>query len=179
MEQNSLFIVAEGRVDIIAVLPSPHQRKTDNIREFLCKKQVGDILYVPSVRKLISEANAKEISRVERETIGNDRKKNAHKNILNLIDSISIKSMEGATILQLDWSKYDAFNKQVSEKGKDCSLDLPMLAAMMETNIADYLHKLPFLKVVPNSKLVSNLMKPKKPLVISHLAFFYTTHATL
>jgi len=148
-DQNSLFIVAEGRVDIIAVLPSPSQKKADNIREFLCKKQVGDIVYVPSVRKLISDANAKELNKRETRSTTSH-----HKNILNFIDSISIKSMEGSTILQLDWQKYDAFNKGVTQRG-DSSLDLPMLAAMMETNIADYLQKLPFLKVVPSSKLVS------------------------
>ena len=37
-DDNTFFVVAQGGVEVIAVLPTI-SKKTDNIREFLCKKK--------------------------------------------------------------------------------------------------------------------------------------------
>ena len=94
-------------VEVIAVLPTI-QKKTDNIREFLCKKKAGDMVYIPSVKQLITESNRKEMSTREKALYGHKRD---HKNILNMIDSVNILSMEGATLLMLNWEKYHAFEE--------------------------------------------------------------------
>ncbi len=52
------FLVAEGCVEIHALVPTK-SKKTDNVREFLAKKQMGDMVFMPSVRKLIGESNAR------------------------------------------------------------------------------------------------------------------------
>ena len=59
------FLVAQGSIDVLAVLPTI-QSKTQNIREFLCKKMEGDMLYMPSVKQLISWCNMKEFSHREK-----------------------------------------------------------------------------------------------------------------
>jgi len=84
--------------------------------------------------------------------------KREHKNILDMIDSIKLVAHgdgqadnNGCTVMMLDWNKFKVFEKKVSETSKD--FDMHMLTALMQTNIADYLSRLPFLKVVPSSKL--------------------------
>jgi hypothetical protein len=96
-DSRSFFVVCEGSIAVSAILPTI-QKNTDNIREFLCKKEVGDLVYIPAVRKLISESNAREFSVREKALYGAKRE---HKNILDMIDSISIKSEMGATVLLL------------------------------------------------------------------------------
>ena len=77
--------------------------------------------------------------------------KKDHKNILDLIDSINVKSMNGATLLVLDWEKYEGFAKSSASRYPD--FDQDMLKALMKANITDYLTRLPFLKIVPSGKL--------------------------
>ena len=74
---------------MIAVLPTL-SKKTDNIREFLCKKKAGDMVYMPSIRALVSESNAKELSRREK---AQHSVKKEHKNILDMIDSLKVREV--------------------------------------------------------------------------------------
>ncbi|GMI07699.1 hypothetical protein TrVE_jg4979 [Triparma verrucosa] len=146
-DDNTFFVVAQGGVEVIAVLPTI-SKKTDNIREFLCKKKEGDMVYIPSVKQLISESNRREMSTREKALYGT---KKEHKNILQMIDSVNILSMTGATLLMLKWEKYHNFEAMCKQKNVD--FNLGMLNALMQTNIVDYLQRLPFLKVVPSGKL--------------------------
>ena len=66
------------------------------------------MVYIPSVKQLITESNRKEMSTREKALYGHKRD---HKNILNMIDSVNILSMEGATLLMLNWEKYHAFEE--------------------------------------------------------------------
>lgn len=85
-DTNSFFIIVEGNVEVHAILPTI-RKKTGHIREFLCKKSKGDMVYIPSVRELISESNAREIySREDHE----HKEHTEHKNVLDLIDTIKI-----------------------------------------------------------------------------------------
>jgi len=106
------------------------------------------MVYIPSVKQLISESNKKEMSVREKAMYGAKRE---HKNILEMIDSINIVSMQGATLLMLNWEQYKKFES--NPKTKESGLDIAMLNALMQTNIADYLSRLPFLKIVPSGKL--------------------------
>mmetsp|Transcript_3277 Transcript_3277/g.6674 ORF Transcript_3277/g.6674 Transcript_3277/m.6674 type:complete len:659 (+) Transcript_3277:197-2173(+) len=146
VEKNTFFVVAKGGIEVIAILPTI-QKKTDNIREFLCKKKQGDMVYIPSVKHLISESNKREMSSREQKMYGVKRE---HKNILDMIDSVNIIANQDSSLLMLNWDKYKTFEASAKEKG---GLDVAMLNALMQTNIADYLARLPFLKIVPAGKL--------------------------
>jgi len=149
-DPNSFFIVSEGAVEVHAILPTKC-RKTDNIREFLCKKNKGDMVYMPSVRDLIEESSANEI--YERED-KEHREHSKHKSVLHLIDSVEIKSAMDSTILQLDWLLFrEKFGDDVSKPRRLISVDVEMLRTIMETNISDYLVRLPILENVSYLKL--------------------------
>lgn len=49
---GDFFIVGEGVVDVSVKIPSQN-KKTEFIREVLCSKKPGDILYVPAVENLV------------------------------------------------------------------------------------------------------------------------------
>ncbi|GMH50589.1 hypothetical protein TL16_g00813 [Triparma laevis f. inornata] len=130
-DDNTFFVVAQGGVEVIAVLPTI-SKKTDNIREFLCKKKEGDMVYIPSVKQLISESNRREMSTREKALYGT---KKEHKNILAMIDSVNILAMQGATLLMLNWEKYHNFEAVC--KQKNVEFNLGMLNALMQTNIGE------------------------------------------
>lgn len=143
------FLVAEGAVEIHALLPTK-SKKTDNVREFLAMKQKGDMVFMPSVRKLIAESNAKEI--YERENREN-KSPHAHKNVLDLIDTVGIKSLENSTLLQLDWPLFEAKFGPLAERPAGSTLDIEMLRSMMCCNLTDYLAKIPILEEISFGKL--------------------------
>ena len=143
------FLVAEGAVEISALLPTK-RKKTENLREFLAKKQAGDMVYLPSVRRLIAESNSREI--YEREN-RDSKAPHAHKNVLDLIDTVGIKSLENSTLLQLDWSLFEAKFGPLAERPAGSKLDIAMLRSLMQTNITDYLSRVPILEDISFSKL--------------------------
>jgi len=157
-QQKLFFIVADGAVEIHALLPTK-SKKTDNVREFLATKQRGDMVYMPSVRRLIAESNAREVYEREanKSSKENDKAKSNRthtKNVLDLIDTVGIKSMESSTLLQLDWTLFDLQFGPAADRPSDSNLDTAMLRTMMETNITDYLSKInPILDSIPFSKL--------------------------
>jgi len=144
----SFFIVATGSVEIQAIVPTIC-KKTRNIREFLCKKDKGDMVFIPSMRKLIRVSNAKEFLDKENKRHSAHRD---HKNVLDLIDTLCIKSINASTILQLDWKKFDDYFINI-ERPRSSRIDVNVLRTMMETNLTDYLEKLPILENIPYSKL--------------------------
>lgn len=149
-DPRSFFIVADGSVEIQAILPTI-RKKTGNIREFLCKKDTGDMVYMPAMRKLIAESNRKEI--YERENIEN-KEHGKHKKMTNVVDTISIKAINESTILQLDWKRFDnIFCEGVNTPESVSKIDIGMLRAVMETNLTDYLEKMPVLAEIPHTKL--------------------------
>ena len=149
-DSNSFFIVVVGSVEVHAVLPT-RCRKTNNMREFLCKKDQGDMVYMKAVKNLILECNARDL--YEREESDHCEHVDHKKNILDIIDTINIVSAVDSTILQMDWNKFEArFNKEGSTIGRS-RLNIDMLRAIMETNVADYLMQIPVFKELPNSKL--------------------------
>ena len=148
-DPNLFFIVAEGSVEIHAILPTQN-KKTDNIREFLCKKDKGDMVYIPSVRKLIAESNAKEV--YERET-RKHKEHTSHKNVLDLIDTVSMNAVGDTTILQLDWTLFHSKFGHSAERPADSKLDVNMLLTIMQTNLTDYLSYIPVLDSISHSKL--------------------------
>ena len=145
--------VLKGTIEIQAILPTIRM-KTDNIREFLCKKDAGDIVYMPSIRNLISESNAKDM--YDRED-AQEKNHKEHKNILELIDSITIRSAApSTTILILVWFLFDTFfhipsapsleSSNIQEQDEDHSpLDVDMLRSIMKTNLSDYLEAIQIL----------------------------------
>ena len=143
------FLVAEGAVEISALLPTK-SKKTDNVREFLAKKQAGDMVYLPSVRRLIAESNSREI--YEREN-RDSKTPHAHKNVLDLIDTVGVKSLENSTLLQLDWSLFEAKFGALAERPAGSKLDIAMLRSLMETNLTDYLSHIPILEDISFGKL--------------------------
>ena len=143
------FLVAEGSVEIHALVPTK-SKKTDNVREFLAKKQTGDMVYMPSIRKLIGESNARET--LERENREN-RSPHSHKNVLDLIDTVGIKSLENSTLLQLDWPLFEAKFGPLAERPAGSKLDISMLRSIMQTNLTDYLSTVPILEEISFGKL--------------------------
>lgn len=143
------FLVAEGAVEISALLPTK-RKKTENLREFLAKKQAGDMVYLPSVRRLIAESNSREIYEQENR---DSKTPHAHKNVLDLIDTVGIKSLENSTLLQLDWSLFEAKFGPLAERPAGSKLDIAMLRSLMQTNITDYLSRVPILEDISFSKL--------------------------
>ena len=143
------FIVAQGTVEVQALLPTI-RKKTSNLREYLCKKHKGDMVYAPIMRKLITASNAKELfEREDKEHIQHHEHK---KNLIDLVDTVTMVSIMDSIILQLDWSLFEKkFTNCV--RPPQSNLELSMLKAMMETNLNDYLEKLPILADLPNSKL--------------------------
>jgi len=135
-------------------------KKTRNIREFLCKKDVGDMVHVRSLQNLISESNAKDF--YEQENIRHEEHVE-HKNILKVVDTISIQSVKNSTILQLNWDHFeDHFGVEQNTDGNldptkgghnDGALDVNMLRTIMETNLNDHLQNIPLFEGMPNSKL--------------------------
>mmetsp|Transcript_26664 Transcript_26664/g.32338 ORF Transcript_26664/g.32338 Transcript_26664/m.32338 type:complete len:645 (+) Transcript_26664:250-2184(+) len=149
-DPRSFFIVASGSVEVQAILPTI-RKKTGNIREFLCKKDTGDMVFMPSMRKLIAESNAKHI--YERENVERKNHSNHKNNITDLVDTISIKSINESVLLQLDWKRFENnFSSNVTFNDTS-KIDIEMLRAMMETNLSDYLEKLPVLAEIPHTKL--------------------------
>ena len=143
------FLVAAGGVEIHALVPTK-SKKTDNVREFLAKKQKGDMVFMPSVRKLIGESNARET--LERENREN-RSPHSHKNVLDLIDTVGIKSVENSTLLQLDWPLFEAKFGPLAERPAGSKLDISMLRSVMQTNLTDYLSRIPILEEISFGKL--------------------------
>ena len=143
------FLVAEGSVEIHALVPTK-SKKTDNVREFLAKKQTGDMVYMPSIRKLIGESNARET--LERENREN-RSPHSHKNVLDLIDTVGIKSLENSTLLQLDWPLFESMFGPLAERSAGSKLDICMLRSIMQTNLTDYLSTVPILEEISFGKL--------------------------
>jgi len=175
-------------VEVQAILPTL-RKKTSNIRQFLCKKKKGDMVYMPSMKNLIAESNLQEWRRVEIERCENSDKDvddvefKEHKSFLKVIDTVSIKSITDAIILELDWSKFETLfpaddpghvrqtvvNHSNSFLGRislfkryyrtrdilpdETKIDVPMLRSIMETNINDYLKKLPIFTGITHSQL--------------------------
>jgi len=153
----------EGTVEIHAILPTKC-KKTRNIREFLCKKDVGDMVHLSSIYKLISESNAKDL--YEREDNRHEEHVE-HKNILHVVDTVSIQSVANSTILQLNWDHFeehfgDSITRNTvghqdlgrsSEMQPNIGLDVNMLRTLMETNLNDHLQSIPIFEGLPNSKL--------------------------
>ena len=90
---------------------------------------------MPSVQNLIKESSAKHSTK--------------HKSILK----VEIKSaMDLTVILMLDWSLFqEKFGDAVSKPQQ--SVDVEMLRTIMETNISDYLIRLPILENILFLKL--------------------------
>ena len=90
---------------------------------------------MPSVHNLIKESSAKHSTK--------------HKSILK----VEIKSaMDLTVILMLDWSLFqEKFGDAVSKPRQ--SVDVEMLRTIMETNISDYLIRLPILENILYLKL--------------------------
>lgn len=148
-DHKFFFIVVDGAVEINALLPTKC-RKTDNVREFLCKKSKGDMVYMPSVRTLISESSAKEI--YEREAKDN-KAHVSHKNVLELIDTVCIKSVDKSTLLQLDWTLFHLKFHDIAARPEGSLLDVSLLRTIMNTNLTDYLANIPILNGIGFSKL--------------------------
>ncbi len=115
------------------------------------------MVYIPSLKELISESNLNELYVRE----NHEQMEHAdHKNLLNLIDTITILCTSDSTILQLDWSLYDTFvqkirNEEINDETmqSQSKLDLNMLQTIMETNLTDYLVNIPIMESIPYSKL--------------------------
>lgn len=107
------------------------------------------MLFLPSIRNLISLSSQNDF-RV-RETI-DGRRPSVHKiPIIDVVDTISAKSLSQLKLLQLDWNKFDKiFDECRSDRS---TVDTKMLRVIMETNLTDYLTQLPFLENMPYSKL--------------------------
>ena len=147
-ESESFFIVVEGAVEVHAVLPTKC-RKTHNVREFLCKKDVGDMVYMKSMRKLILESNARDL--YEREENSHSVHREHKKNILDIVDTITIISAAESIILQMNWNLFESrFKHNVSDGSM---LNVDMLRTIMQTNLSDYLINIPVFGDIPNSKL--------------------------
>ena len=101
-----------------------------------------------SIRKLILECNRRDLYEKEEsehcEHMG-------HKDILDVVDTITIVSAEDSTILQMSWHKFDSRFKENS-LGKS-TLDIGILRTIMQTNVSDYLIKMPVFETLSNSKL--------------------------
>lgn len=116
------------------------------------------MVFMPSVRNLIAESSAKEIYERENQL---DFQHKGHKNILQLIDTITIKSVDDCTILQLDWEMFERVFGQKDFQGETSSessspsagLDVGILRTIMETNLTDYLSNIPIFEQLPHSKL--------------------------
>jgi len=108
------------------------------------------MFYLPSVKRLISVSTENDF--LVRDIKDGRRESLKHKiPITNLIDTISVKSTEPLKLLRLDWACYrNLFDIDRSPRSK---VDTKMLMAIMETNITDYLSKLPFLDSIAYSKL--------------------------
>ena len=145
--ENSFFIIVEGAVEVHAILPTI-SKKTQNIREFLCRKGIGDMLYMESVKAMVSDSNLKVL--YEKETFGSDGNHSEHKSILNMIDTLNIKSVSDSTLLKLDWN---LFEDRFGEGSSNSTLDVEMLRKLLKTNLADYLKNIPVFEGLPQSKL--------------------------
>lgn len=132
-----------------AIVPTL-SKKTAHIREFICKKDKGDMVFLPSVKKLISESSTEDfLTKASEAGYRNDHE---HKiPIVNIVDTISVKSVDSLKILMLDWKRYQ--NKFCRPRSATSKVDTKMLRVIMETNLTDYLTKLPFLSEIPYSKL--------------------------
>jgi len=132
------------------------QKKTGNLREFLCKKNVGDIVFIPSLRRLISESYSKCLFEKENQE---HREHIDHKNILNLVDTVSIKSVQDSIILHLNWDAFEErFGAQEEPVKHDCDqnhsgLNINMLRTVMESNLTDQIANMPLFSEIPHSKL--------------------------
>jgi CRP-like cAMP-binding protein len=168
-QHESFYIVAEGRVEVQAIFPTKN-KKTGNLREFLCKKNTGDMIYVDSMRRLIAESEKQEWLKSEKLSSTDEVN---HKSILDVIDTISIKCIDNSTVLELDWKKFnDAFGPHEHEgcdngvvedyenktkspqlERRGSKINVCHLRVMMESNLKDHLEKLPILKGISYSKL--------------------------
>ena len=72
------------------------------------------------------------------------------KNILDIVDTITIISAEDSTILQLNWQHFES---KFGHNSKGSLLDVNMLRTIMQTNLSDYLINIPVFEGLPNSKL--------------------------
>jgi len=127
VDESSLFIVVEGGVEIHAIVQDI-SKKSSNLREFLCKKSAGDVMHMRSVRQMVSESNQKFLKEKE-ESQGEDCKDQKH--ILNLVDTLSIKSISETTILQLDWERFEE-NFGENNVTTNRNLDVEMLRTINE-----------------------------------------------
>lgn len=135
-------------MEVHAVLPTK-SRKTQNVREFFCKKDVGDMLNIRAIRKLILESNARDL--YEREEYDHIEHTEHKKNILDIIDTITIISTSDSILLHLDWQKFDS--RFSNRKNKNSNLNVDMLRIIMQTNLVDYLLNIPVFQGLSNTKL--------------------------
>ena len=117
------------------------------------------MVFMPSVRNLIAKSSATEIYERENQL---DFQHKDHKNILKLIDTITIKSVDDCTILQLDWNMFETMFGQKDLKDETSSsasspssseLEVSILRTIMETNLTDHLSNIPIFEQLPHSKL--------------------------
>lgn len=139
-------------MEVHAILPTKC-KKTRNVREFLCKKDVGDVVFMKSMKKLILECNARDL--YEREESDHAEHVNHKRNILDIIDTITIISATNSTILQMDWEKFGQFESRFNPNNLNTSskLNVDMLRTIMQTNLSDYLMNIPVFQGLSNSKL--------------------------
>ena len=82
------------------------------------------MVYMPSMKNLIAESNLQEWRRVEIEHGENAEKDvddvefKEHKSFLKVIDTVSIKSITDAIILELDWSKFETLFPPSDDPGR-------------------------------------------------------------
>ena len=152
LNEDAFLIVGEGCCEIQAILPT-YRKKTAHIRQFLCKKQKGDMLYLPSIKNLIRQSSKNDFTdRRSTETDNKKRRLSQRKiNIIDIIDTISVKSISDLKMLLLDRTKFERMFDQI--RSDRSSVDVQMLKAIMKTNLSDYLLQLPFLEGIPYSKL--------------------------
>lgn len=106
------------------------------------------MILMESVKTLVSDSNRKYLLEKDFER-GEDTKE--HKDILNVIDTLTFKTVSNTTLLQLNWNLFES--KFGEERRTKSDLDINMLRAMMRTNLADYLVNIPVFESLPQSKL--------------------------
>ena len=111
-------------------------------------------MFAPSMRKLILHSIAKDAYEIKDEKVRNKNVSDlkARKSLLESVKKFTIKSLTGSTILQLDWTQFD-MNFVQETRPLNSKIDIAMLKAMIQSNLVDYLEKLPITSDLPISKL--------------------------
>lgn len=146
------FIVADGSIEIQAVLPT-YNKKTEHVRQFLCKKDKGDMVYMPSIRNLITHSQEQSYAMREQSMISKQKNLMHKTDIITLVDTVSIKSISNSIVLRLDWKKFNNDFTSHTQTHEQSEIDVSMLRAIMETNLTEYLEKVPIFSEIPYSKL--------------------------